>query len=368
MLAISQRCPAARVPSSRIAQASSLTALVLIAVTDALAPTAGLPVLYPVSLIPHCWVRKPALLWSSSLLALASVLAVWAATGQSATPSRLLAGIAILLSAGLLHLQFASNQHGPADPRWMGSARHHLPSPAATARRACFLTAAAHDIRTPANAISLMAEVIGRAASAPELAAQVLPMASKLRIQALAMVGMATDVLDILRLDFGSLELRPSEFCLDDLLVEECRPLVAAARTIGLELHQPPLATALRLRADRLRLARVIKSFAAYAVYASVTGRVEVTATLADDGRPRITIRSTGFTLAPDELARLFDEMFQLRNPNRERNQGTGLGLVVGKRLAECLGGEVTATSCDGDGTTFRLTLPASTLLHPPAA
>src|SRR6202012_5073267 len=87
-----------------------------------------------------------------------------------------------------------------------------------SSRKTRFLAAVSHDIRTPANAISLLAELIECTASRPELAGEVPELAKELQTSALSLVNLVTDVLDLTRMDAGRVELHEQEFSLNKLL------------------------------------------------------------------------------------------------------------------------------------------------------
>jgi CheY-like chemotaxis protein len=77
------------------------------------------------------------------------------------------------------------------------------------------------------------------------------------------------------------------------------------------------------------------------------------------DGGVRIYVTDTGVGIGPEHSARIFDEFYQLRNPERDRNKGTGLGLAISKRLVDAMGGTIEVDSTPGKGSVFSVTLPA---------
>src|SRR5207248_9229746 len=76
------------------------------------------------------------------------------------------------------------------------------------------------------------------------------------------------------------------------------------------------------------------------------------------DGGIAITVADTGMGIDAEHLDRIFDEFFQLRNPERDRNKGTGLGLAICKRLVEAMGGTIEVQSTPGKGSRFTVVLP----------
>ena len=71
-----------------------------------------------------------------------------------------------------------------------------------------------------------------------------------------------------------------------------------------------------------------------------------------------VQVEDTGVGIAPEHQRYIFDEFFQLSNPERDRNKGTGLGLAICKRLVDAMGGRITVRSTPGAGSTFTVSLP----------
>jgi signal transduction histidine kinase len=230
----------------------------------------------------------------------------------------------------------------------------------ASVHKTRFLASVSHDIRTPVNAINLMAEVIRRTADNPAQAAQIPPLVRRLQSNALALVELVTDVLDVARFDSGKVELQESEFSLTELLAEESRQLLPLAQDKKLELVVEPPERPIWLRTDRVKLARVIGNLVGNAVKFTERGEVRLAAVLAADRQVVLRVSDTGIGIAAEHLEHIWDEFAQLRNPERDREKGTGLGLTICKRLVEVMGGAIRAESTAGRGTVFTVTLPAS--------
>jgi PAS domain S-box-containing protein len=233
----------------------------------------------------------------------------------------------------------------------------------ASVRKTRFLAAVSHDIRTPVNAINLMAEVIRRSAGNPALAAQIPDMAHRLQANALSLVELVSDVLDIAHFDSGKVEVQESEFVLADLITQECRQLQPLAEDKGLRLDVRLPDRPVWVRADRVKLGRIIGNLVGNAVKFTAQGTVEVTAALDPERRLRLGVEDTGVGIAAEQLPHIFDEFTQIHNPERDRNKGTGLGLAICKRLVEVMGGTLVAESKAGQGSSFTVILPASCVL-----
>ncbi len=226
----------------------------------------------------------------------------------------------------------------------------------ASVRKTRFLAAASHDIRTPANAISLLAELIKRTADNPNMAAEIPQLADELQGSATALVNLVTNVLDVTRFESGRLELQETEFPLAPLLEEEVRQTLPLAQAKGLEyeLEEPP--AALWLMTDRVKLGRVLGNLLGNAIKFTDGGAVRVTARRTEQGGAEIRVIDTGIGISLEHQEKIFDEFFQLFDPQRSR--GSGLGLAISKRLCEAMGGALTVQSTPGKGSTFVVTLP----------
>jgi hypothetical protein len=231
----------------------------------------------------------------------------------------------------------------------------------ASIRKSRFLAVVSHDIRSPANAISLLAELILRTAKNPKDVAEIPELAGELQRSSLSLVHLVSDVLDLSRLDAGRVELHESEFTASQWISDECRQLqpLAEQKKLQFDFSAPP---SMRLRADRIKMSRVLNNLVGNAIKFTESGQVHVTAERLADGRLRITVADSGIGIEPEDLPRIFDEFFQLKNPGRDR-KGSGLGLSISKRLVEVMGGQLEVSSEPGKGSTFSATLPASLIL-----
>jgi signal transduction histidine kinase len=230
-------------------------------------------------------------------------------------------------------------------------------------RKTRFLAAVSLDIRTPANAIGLLGELLQRATGNPAMAAELPELAKDLNRSALSLVNLVSDVLELTRKDTGKVELLESEFDLDAVVTEECRQLQPLARQKGLIFTCHPSASATLVRADRMKLARVLGNLIGNAIKYTQSGSVDVRTTRLEDGRISISVADTGPGIAHEHLDLIFDEFFQLRNPERDSSKGSGLGLSISKRLVNAMGGTLVVQSKPGAGSTFVVTLPASAVV-----
>jgi signal transduction histidine kinase len=228
----------------------------------------------------------------------------------------------------------------------------------ASIQKTRFLAAVSHDVRTPANAISLLAELIERCAKDPARAHQVPTLAANLWSNARAMIDLVSDVLDLTRFDSGRMDLDLSEFSLSDLIRSELAQAEPLAGHRGLKLKHV-LPSEVIIRSDRTKLARVLANFISNAVKFTEAGEIRVECRDDEGGGKAVDVIDSGIGIPAEHVGSIFDEFFQLRNPERNRDKGAGLGLAICRRLLEALGFEVTVKSLVGIGTTFSIHIPA---------
>jgi signal transduction histidine kinase len=233
----------------------------------------------------------------------------------------------------------------------------------ASVRKTRFLAAVSHDIRTPANAISLLAELIRRSVTNPALSADVPELARELHGSAVSLVTLLSDVLDVARFDSGRIEMQESRFVLGPFLRDENRQMLPLAREKGLELIYSTSEESLLLRTDRIKLSRILGNLVGNAIKFTERGTVRVESSRTHDGGVRIQVSDSGIGIAPEHLRHIFDEFFQLRNPERDRNKGSGLGLTICRRLVDAMGGRLEVESTINQGSRFSVLLPATAVM-----
>jgi len=233
----------------------------------------------------------------------------------------------------------------------------------ASVRKSRFLAAVSHDIRTPANAISLLAELMQRTATTPALLNEVPEIAADLKRSAMTLVDLVSDVLDLTRFDAGRIDLHETEFSLSEMIGEECRSLLPVAREKELAFDCKLPDANITVRTDRVKLSRILGNLINNAIKFTDTGRVTVNTERIADGTIRIDVADTGPGIAKEDQERIFDEFFQLRAPGRDSSKGSGLGLAICRRLIAAMAGKITVQSTPGQGSTFSVLLPASAVL-----
>ena len=167
------------------------------------------------------------------------------------------------------------------------------------------------------------------------------------------------DVLDYSKIEAGKLDLELDVFDLR-LALEDVLELLAP------KLADKPVELVLRfvgdaprfVRGDAGRIRQVIMNLAGNAVRFTDQGHVMVVVSAPEDGRVRFDVEDTGVGIAPDRLELMFEKFTQAESGPARRTGGTGLGLSISRSLARLMDGDVTATSEEGVGSTFTLTIP----------
>ncbi len=266
--------------------------------------------------------------------------------------------------------------HRP-DPSGEGRAREELRHARAEADRVGaaktqFLAAVSHDLRTPVNAVSLQAELLGYLVEGadPPVPVDLRDLAGDLRKAAGGLVELVNDLLDLARFDSGRIDHRPTDFAPEEWLETTLGPLRTTASTKGLALSWRVDRPGRILHADRVKLGRVLTNLVGNALKFTEAGSVAVWLGADDGGRLVLAVTDTGLGIPADQLGRIFDEFAQLRNPERDRSKGVGLGLAICRRLIETADGHLEARSQVGLGSTFTATYPADHLadVSPPPA
>jgi len=240
----------------------------------------------------------------------------------------------------------------------------------ATRAKAAFLANMSHEMRTPMNAVIGMSGLLLDTDLTPDQ----LEFAEIIRDSGEALLTIINDILDFSKIEVGMLSFETQPFVLRDC-AEAVLDLVAPlAAEKGLELAYLVDVTAPAVvSGDVTRLRQILLNLLSNAVKFTEEGEVVLTlgARALDDGRYELqfAVRDTGIGIPADRIAALFQPFTQLDASTTRRYGGTGLGLVISRRLAELMGGTIWLDSAVGTGTTFHLRLvvePGATLVPAP--
>ena len=221
----------------------------------------------------------------------------------------------------------------------------------ATRAKSRFIAAASHDLRQPLHAIGLFTSTLQRRAEGTELQ----PVANDLAKAVGVMDRLFSSLLDISRLDAGTLRANPRAFALDRLFAQITAEYAEAAAQKGLRLRVVP--TRAVVLSDELLLHRILGNLVANAVRYTPAGGVMV-ACRVRSGAIEIEVRDSGIGIAADKHSDIFLEFYQIGGGEPDRATGLGLGLAIVSRLARLLGTRVSVRSAPGRGSVFSLRVP----------
>jgi PAS domain S-box-containing protein len=232
---------------------------------------------------------------------------------------------------------------------------------AAAVAKSNFLANMSHEIRTPMNAIIGFTHLLRHGGVTPQQADRL----DKIDSAGQHLLSVINDILDLSKIEAGKMQLECVDFHLSAVLDNVASIIGQAALAKGLRIETDRGAVPLWLRGDVTRLRQALLNFAGNAVKFTETGSIALRAILLeDDGatlRVRFEVQDSGIGVAPEQLSRLFRAFEQADGSTTRKYGGTGLGLVIARRVAELMGGEVGADSAPGTGSTFWFTVR---LLH----
>ncbi len=230
-----------------------------------------------------------------------------------------------------------------------------------------FLSRMSHELRTPLNAMIGFAQLLSLDAK-PTLVAHQKDWTQQIQRAGWHLLEMINETLDLARIEAGTIQLKLLPLDLAPL-VAACTELVAnaaAQQRVELDTRLSPEGTI--VMGDATRLKQVLTNLLSNAIkYNRVGGSVSVSSRLLTEGQIEIEVKDTGLGMSEEQLASLFQPYNRL---GRERTQieGTGIGLVIARRLAELMGGTLEVSSQQHRGSSFRLKLPAAAQENSPVA
>lgn len=237
--------------------------------------------------------------------------------------------------------------------------------------KSLFLANMSHEIRTPLNAVLGLCYLLQKT----DLSDLQRDYVQKADSAAQFLLCILNDILDFSKVEAGKLELEEIDFALDELLknVGTIVSIQAQQRGLAFDIDENN-AAGLTLRGDPLRLQQVLMNLSSNAIKFTAEGVVTVSVRVLEQSslgvRLLFSVRDTGPGLSREQVAYLFEAFQQADASTTRRFGGTGLGLVICKRLIQLMGGDIGVDSMVGQGSNFyfELTLPRVTIKKPLAA
>lgn len=222
--------------------------------------------------------------------------------------------------------------------------------------KSAFLATMSHELRTPLNSIIGFTGILLRGLAGP-LNEEQKKQLGIVQSSSRHLLDLINDVLDISKIEAGQLEVSRAPFSLRESLEKlhlEVRPLVDR-QGLHFELKIDPQLEI--LEGDRRRFEQVVLNLLSNAIKFTEKGTVVLSCLTTAKGL-EVRVQDSGIGIKAEDLANLFHPFRQIDTGLSRKYEGTGLGLSISKRLANLMGGNLTAESTPGVGSTFTLTLP----------
>ena len=222
-----------------------------------------------------------------------------------------------------------------------------------------FLSSMSHELRTPLNAILGFAQLIETGTPVPTLLQQ--RSVGQILKAGWYLLDLINEILDLSMIESGKLSLSLEPIMLADVLRESRAMIEPQATKRGIHVTFPELAMPFLVTADRTRIKQVLLNLLSNAIkYNRESGTVSVDCRMALSGRVRISVTDTGEGLTASNLKKLF-QPFNRLGQEAHVGEGTGIGLVVSKRLVDLMGGIIGVESTIGVGSVFWVELHVTT-------
>lgn len=219
----------------------------------------------------------------------------------------------------------------------------------ANVMKSSFLANMSHEIRTPLNAILGFSQLLYSAQSDEERAEYV----ERIKKNNDVLLELINDILDISKLESGSLKLFYSNLSVNGLIDEVFNTFVYKKKE-GVDIRLALLEEDIIVNSDKLRLIQIVTNFANNAQKFTHSGYVEIGASMVGSQHFEIYVKDTGIGIPPERQKSIFERFTQVD----DFAQGTGLGLPIAKQLSELLGGYIGVESAVGKGSRFYAVFP----------
>lgn len=230
-----------------------------------------------------------------------------------------------------------------------------LEAEAANRSKTQFFAAASHDLRQPLHAMALFVSALDAKITEPDARALVHNINAAIG----ALESFFDELLDISKIDAGVTRAEPTHFAVGELFRRVRATFEPEARDKGLRLS---VARTRRFAyTDPILVERILCNLVSNAIRYTPSGSVSVGCRRRGDAL-RFEVRDSGIGIPDDKLEKIFEEFYQIGNPERSRTRGMGLGLSIVRRLCALLGAPIAVESAPGRGSVFRFDVPLGTV------
>jgi two-component system, sensor histidine kinase len=216
----------------------------------------------------------------------------------------------------------------------------------ANSAKSRFLATASHDLRQPLYALTLFTSALEERVESSETR----KIAHQIKRSTDALQSLFDALLDISKLDAGTLDIQKKDFSLQSVLARLADEFDPRAAELGLSYDWPK--EFLMVNSDPILLEQILRNFLSNAVRYTNTGGITVTCEPYGNDL-KISVADTGIGIPAGDQNAIFEEFYQIGNPERDRQKGLGLGLSIVERAARQLGHEIQISSEPGRGSTF---------------
>jgi PAS domain S-box-containing protein len=228
-----------------------------------------------------------------------------------------------------------------------------------------FLAIVSHEIRTPINGVIGFAQILADSPLSPEQREQVAIIKSSGQ----ALEKLIADILDLSKIEAGKIEIESAPFglhkCVEEVIAFFQPRARQAALTLSANLDQDVPAI---VNSDESRLRQILTNLIGNALKFTEQGSITIhvscmrgePVSMRDTRRALrlfFSVADTGIGIPADKIQKLFKPFSQVDTSSERRRSGTGLGLIISKRLCELMGGSISVDSKPGEGTTFRFSI-----------
>jgi two-component system phosphate regulon sensor histidine kinase PhoR len=218
-----------------------------------------------------------------------------------------------------------------------------------------FISNISHELRTPLASLKALTETLQDGALDDPPAAH--RFIGQIQVEVDAITQMATELLELSRIESGQLSLEPKPVGAHDLLFSASKRMSLQAERAGLTLRVEYRDDLPKVQIDIQRLEQVLVNLIHNSVKFTRPGGEIVLVAEPGIGEVRFAVRDSGIGIPEEDVSRIFERFYRV--DKSRAGSGTGLGLSIAKHIVEAHGGKIWAESIEGQGSTFYFTIPA---------
>lgn len=230
----------------------------------------------------------------------------------------------------------------------------------ANSAKSDFLANMSHELRTPLNSILGFTRLVLEDGTKNKEQEEML---SNVLVSSQDLLDTVNDILDLSKVEAGSIELEDKAFCLTDTVDEVFNAMHSVNKADDVELiYEKNIPSSIHVRGDKLRVSQIIKNLVSNALKFTEKGFVKVLVTADTPSKDKLyfscSVSDTGIGMSDDVQKKIFEKFSQADTTITRKFGGTGLGLSITKKLVETMGGDINIESEQGKGSTFSVTIP----------